>query len=147
MLPGPAQTLQRIMGSGTVRLMAVAGLSLAAVWGLKASSGSNDDTFALQQILEVGMLSSMCFPDSCGKCATSGDHRSCWYQVDIVSATWQPRKFVSLNLRGHVDSRVSSLWSMCSELVVYSTDSCSSWNYATNRGRCASGESLWGPFD
>lgn len=53
MLPGPAQTLQRIMGSGTVRLMAVAGLSLAAVWGLKASSGSPDDTLALQQILEV----------------------------------------------------------------------------------------------
>ena len=53
MLPGPAQTLQRIMGSGTVRLMAVAGLSLAAVWGLKASSGSTDDTLALQQILEV----------------------------------------------------------------------------------------------
>ncbi|BDA45841.1 hypothetical protein COCOBI_07-6280 [Coccomyxa sp. Obi] len=53
MLPGPAQTLQRIMGSGTVRLMAVAGLSLAAVWGLKASSGSTDDTLTLQQILEV----------------------------------------------------------------------------------------------
>ena len=54
-LPGPAQTLQRIMGSSTVRLMAVAGLSLGAVWGLKASSGgSSDDVLALQQILEVG---------------------------------------------------------------------------------------------
>lgn len=52
LLPGPAQTLQRIMGSATVRLMAVAGLSLAAVWGLKASSG-HEDTAALQQILEV----------------------------------------------------------------------------------------------
>ncbi|EIE22579.1 hypothetical protein COCSUDRAFT_66290 [Coccomyxa subellipsoidea C-169] len=53
-LPGPAQTLQRIMGSSTVRLMAVAGLSLGAVWGLKASSGgSSDDVLALQQILEV----------------------------------------------------------------------------------------------
>lgn len=119
MLPGPAQTLQRIMGSGTVRLMAVAGLSLAAVWGLKASSGSNDDTLALQQILEVGMLSSMCFPDFCAKRATSGDHWSCWYQVNIVSATWQPRKLISLDLRGRLDSRGSSVWSICSQIVVY----------------------------
>ena len=51
-LPRPAQALYRVIGNPSVRLGAVAALALVAVWGMQASTASQDAD--ISSMLEVG---------------------------------------------------------------------------------------------
>ena len=60
-LPWPAQALYKAIGNPSVRLSAVAALALVAVWGMQASSASQDtDLSSMLEVRSALLLSSLC---------------------------------------------------------------------------------------
>ena len=55
-LPRPAQALYKVIGNPSVRLGAVAALALVAVWGMQASTASQETDLSSMLEVRVGHL-------------------------------------------------------------------------------------------